>query len=46
MTIISRRLSRLLAQACYAKSNISAPKDVTPENAIYDKVTHTGQVSI
>ncbi|KAL3997214.1 Zinc-finger domain family protein [Acanthocheilonema viteae] len=43
MTIVSRRLPRLLAQAYCAKSDVLAPKDVTPENAIYDKVTHTGQ---
>ncbi|VDN04541.1 unnamed protein product [Thelazia callipaeda] len=43
MTIISRRLLRLFTHVYRAESNILAPKDITPQNAVYDQVTHTGQ---
>uniref|UniRef100_A0A914RH19 Uncharacterized protein n=1 Tax=Parascaris equorum TaxID=6256 RepID=A0A914RH19_PAREQ len=44
--LVTSRLSRALCAIRRTKSDLPVRKDVTPENAVFDKVTHTGQVGL
>lgn len=44
--LVTSRLSRALCATRRTKSDLPVRKDVTPENAVFDKVTHTGQVCV